>query len=62
MMTIFIWTPRIGSLAKENDLNLYAHYKKELTKQKPNWDKRPSHVDGAPYINASFTNWEPVRM
>ena len=37
MMTVFAWTPRIGQMAKESDPKMYAHYKKEVDKQRDNW-------------------------
>ena len=32
IMTVFIWTPRIGMMTKETDNKMYTHYKKELDK------------------------------
>ena len=62
IMTVFIWTPRIGALAREQDQKLCDHYKKEIDKQRDKWIMPPGQHDGAPYINGPFTNWEPVRM
>ena len=62
IMTVFIWTPRIGAIAKEQDPKICDHYKKEIDRQRPNWLMQPGQHDGAPYINGPFTGWEPVRM
>ena len=62
VMTLFVWTPRIGLLSCSKDLNELAHYKMEVDRLRPNWKVKPGHFDGAPYIFGPFSNWEPIRM
>lgn len=61
-MTIFVWTPRVGILACEKDVQQNTHYRVEVEKMRPSWKVKPGHFDGCPYIFGPFSNWTPVRM
>ena len=60
-MTVFIWTPRIGSLASSKDKDLQNHYQTHLDRIK--WQmQEPPLQNEIPRIRASFSNWEPKTM
>ena len=62
ILTVFVWTPRVGQLAQERDPVVYDHYKQQLDEVRKTWAYPPSFFDGAPFILGPFTNWEPRRM
>lgn len=61
-MTLFIWSPRIGSLASIKDPIAISHYTDEINEARKKWSIKPGHHDGVPYIISQTTNNIPVRM
>ena len=57
VMTLFVWTPRIGLIACEKDITANTYYRVEVEKLRPSWKQKPGHFDGAPYIMGPFSNW-----
>lgn len=62
IMTVFVWTPKIGKIAMEKDPATVKHFNSEIHRVKKQWKNQPSFATGVPYIYGPFTNWEPVAM
>lgn len=62
IITLFVWTPRIGKLASTKESSTIEYYKKEMEKLRSTWRAPPSHETGVPFIFGQFTNWQPVQM
>lgn len=62
IMTVFIWSHRIGQVASTDESITIGYYKTQIEKVKPTWKTVPSYAGGDPYILGNFTNWQPVKM
>ena len=60
ILTLFIWTPRIGQLAGSKDKGLIKYYKDKLDENR-DMDFIPN-LSGVPKIASSFTDWRNIEM
>ena len=61
ILTLFIWSPRIGQLSEVKDTVVKKHFKAEYEKTRSDEDFMPT-FNQTPMISAGFTDWRQKPM
>ena len=58
ILTIFLWTPRIGDMTSEKDAEKVKYYKNTLESRRDMDEFLPGNMSRTPMICATFNNWQ----
>ena len=56
ILTLFLWSPRIGQLSQVKDQKVRKHYKDQFDAHR---DKDIVDINQVPKISGTYGNWEP---
>ena len=62
ILTIFLWTPRVGKLTCERDPQKETYYKNKLDSVRDTDEFLPMNASSTPLFAADFNNWKYEKM